>query len=204
MLVAFLQRHRILRDIVYRAGRARAIDLVRKFDSWLGRDDRILDIGSGTCNICEILTGRGFDVTPLDIQDLSFVDGIRAHLYDGSVMPFADDGFETALVLTVLHHTRDPEAVLREARRVAKRVVVMEDVYTDWLHRHLTYFFDSLLNLEFAGHPHSNRSDAEWRRTFERLGFRLVEARLGRSLVVFVHATYCLERRSGERDETGA
>ncbi len=134
----------------------------------------ILDIGSGRGVVTSILRERGFEVTPLDVRDRSMERELAPVVYDGRKIPFPDKAFDCALLLTVLHHTPDPDAVLREAARVARRIIIIEDVYTNTLQKYMTFFTDSLFNLEFRDHPHSNRTDAEWRRSFERLGLTLV------------------------------
>ncbi len=154
--------------------------------------DRVLDVGAGTCNVAEVLKERGFDVTPLDIVDLSFVDGLKARLYEGGQLPFEEKAFDVALVLTVLHHTRDPEKLLGEVCRVARRAVVIEDIHQNKLHRLLTCLADSLLNLEFVGHPHSNKSDSEWRELFQRMELSVKDSGYT-GLGVLRSATYYLE-----------
>jgi SAM-dependent methyltransferase len=96
----------------------------------------------------------------------------KVQLYDGSRIPFDDNTFDLAMCITVLHHIPDNEASLRELRRVAKRVVVIEDLTVNTVNRYFTYFFDSLCNNDwFKSPPHTNRSDPEWRSLFQRLGF---------------------------------
>ena len=114
-------------------------------------------------------------------------------MYDGELMPFSNNDFNTALLLTVLHHTPDPDAILREAARIAKRIVIIEDVYDNRFMEWVTKCFDSLMNLEFFGHPHSNRSDAEWLETFERLDLRAVHKSIYRVGGIFKQAVYVLE-----------
>ncbi|MCH2440074.1 MAG: class I SAM-dependent methyltransferase [Candidatus Poseidoniia archaeon] len=43
--------------------------------------------------------------------------GLDPVIFDGKQIPFEDDAFDLAIVLTVLHHTSNPEEVLREAMR---------------------------------------------------------------------------------------
>ncbi|MFH1451515.1 MAG: class I SAM-dependent methyltransferase, partial [bacterium] len=149
--------------------------MVKEIRSFLSKNSKILDIGSGTCNICEVLRKNGHDVTPLDIQNLSFTDSIRPILYDGIKIPFDDDKFDISLIITVLHHTAEPDKILEEAARVSKQIIIIEDIYTNVIHKYLTYFFDSLLNLEFVGHPHTNKSDKQWKVTFNELGLKLID-----------------------------
>jgi ubiquinone/menaquinone biosynthesis C-methylase UbiE len=194
MLIRFLQKNKFFRRIIYKIGKARAQDKIDKIESYLNKNDTILDIGSGTCNICEILSKKGYKITPLDVQDLSFVNNIKPIIYDGNKIPHDNNKFDKALILTVLHHTSNPEKILREAKRVSKRIVTIEDVYSNRINKYVTYFFDSLLNLEFMGHPHTNKSDGQWKKTFEKLGLKLVDAKYHHSFLVFKHAIYYLEK----------
>jgi hypothetical protein len=93
----------------------------------------------------------------------------------------------------VLHHAPNPEAVLQEAARVAKRVIITEDVYYNIVHKYATFFMDSLLNLEFIGHPHSNKTDAQWREVFQKAGLRLTGEKAMASFLVLRHRMYVLE-----------
>ena len=194
MLIQFLQKNKFVRSIIYKTGNLRGKDIIGKIQSFVSTKDSILDIGSGGCNICEILSKRGYKITPLDVQDFSFVDNMKPVIYDGNKIPFDDDKFDKALILFVLHHTPEPEEIIREAKRVSKRIIIMEDIYSNWLHKYVTYFFDSLLNLEFAGNPRTNKNDKQWKKTFEKLGLRLIDAKYNRPFLVFNHATYYLEK----------
>jgi len=194
MLISFLQKNIFFRNIIYQLGKMRANSMVGEIKSFLKKEDRILDIGAGACNVCEILLRDGYKITPLDIQDLSFVNNIKPIIYNGNKIPFNDNEFDVALILTVLHHTSHPEKVIEEAKRVSKRIIIVEDIYTNKFRKYLIYFFDSLLNLEFIGHPHSNKNDKQWREICEKLGLKLIDAKYSRSLLVFDHATYYFER----------
>jgi SAM-dependent methyltransferase len=138
--------------------------------------ERLLDIGSGPVYVGAALRGQGWVVAALDVVDGSYTGGIRPRLYDGSTIPFPDDSFDEALLCTVLHLARDPLRLLAEARRVARRLTVVEDLYAGEAQRRWTMFVDSLTNLEFRGHPHGNRTDGQWRSLFGRLGLRLLDS----------------------------
>lgn len=194
MLTQFLQRNKFFRSIIYKAGQARAEDMVNKIKPFLDKNDVILDIGAGTCNVCEILSENHCKITPLDVQDLSFVNNMKPVIYDGNKIPYGDNQFDKALILTVLHHTSNPEKILQEAKRVSKKIIIIEDIYSNWLHRYITYFFDSLLNLEFTGHPRTNKSDKQWKKTFEKIGLKLIDAKYTHSFLVFKHAIYYFEK----------
>ncbi len=192
-LTSLLVKNPTGRRVLRRLGAQRAADILGDLTPLLSPAANIIDVGAGTCEVAALLAARGHSVTPVDVRDLSIADNVKLVLFDGAKLPFGDRTFEAGLLINVLHHLRDPDAMLREAKRVAKRVIVAEDVYQSTPQRFLTYAMDSALNLEFAGHPHSNRDDAGWRRTFEALGFRLVEAHYKTFWRFFSSATYLLE-----------
>lgn len=161
---------------------------------FLQRDARILEIGSGPGSFLSVLRADGYDATAIDVSDTSYNDTLRPIIYDGERLPCKDDAFDIALLLTVLHHTRDPEAVLTEAACVARRVLVIEDIYGSPLQRRLTKIADAITNLEFFGHPHTNRDDKGWRQAFDRLNLSLIHRSEKPMLGYFRQCLYVLER----------
>jgi SAM-dependent methyltransferase len=182
------------RRAVYRLLRARARRIVDDIQPWLAPGDDIVDIGAGTCNVFEVLTERGHRVTPVDVKPMSIVPGVVACNYNGRDLPFSDGRFDVALLITVLHHAEDPDRVVAEAARVARRLIVMEDLVGGGAHTRWTHFVDSVTNFEFRGHPHSNRSDAAWQALFRSLGLRIASLRYHKSFGGMRHATYHLVR----------
>jgi len=128
----------------------------------LKKSDSHIEIGSGPGSVLSVMRKENYTVDGLDIADNGYREDLRPIVYDGEGMPFTDKTYDAALLLTVLHHTSDPDAIIREAARIAKRIVIIEDVYEDRVMEWLTKRFDSLMNLEFFNHPHSNRTDSEW------------------------------------------
>jgi ubiquinone/menaquinone biosynthesis C-methylase UbiE len=161
---------------------------------YLNPDNRVLDIGAGNCVLCQQLRQRGYDVVPVDLANLSFVNEIVPVVYDGTTLPFDNDSFDVAMVITVLHHVQDPDAVLAELKRVARRLIVIEEIYENSLEKYFTYLIDSLFNLEFFNHPRSNRTDDGWRAAFQRLGLGVDTAHYSRSLGFLRRVTYHLMR----------
>lgn len=58
---------------------------------------------------------------------------IPVHQYGGGKYPFADNSFDVVCLLDVLHHDEDIITLLREAARVAKRLVIIKDHKPDGL-----------------------------------------------------------------------
>lgn len=162
----------------------------------LGKEEKILDIGTGNGGICHALKSEGLVVQPLDIKDISFFPEVKPRVYDGEKIPFENRSFDVTLLITMLHHTPDPEAILREARRVAPKLIVMEDIYTNFIQKHLTFFTDSLVNLEFEGHPHTNMNDAGWRQLFEELDLEVSHVEYRRTLLFYKQVVYVLQDRN--------
>lgn len=108
-------------------------DLILKIIyDWKRRHQRLLDIGCGTGYFLEMFWKTGFDITGVD-SSLSMLDrsksrlGYRAglHLGTGDHLPFEDKEFDYVSILTVLEFCHDPVEVLREARRVCKKEILI-------------------------------------------------------------------------------
>jgi ubiquinone/menaquinone biosynthesis C-methylase UbiE len=172
--VSLARRWTPLTRLVDAGGRARAASMLSRFQTWLPPDARVLDIGTGTGHVAQAVVATGRRVVSCDAIDLRLA-AIRFLLCDGAALPFASEQFDAALLITVLHHVprERHNAFLAEAMRILRiggRLVVFEDTYRNAVERIVTACEDSVMNLEFAGHPHANRSLEEWRRTLEGLG----------------------------------
>ena len=100
---------------------------------------------------------------------------IPVQVYDGVHIPFADKAFDVVLCSFMLHHAKDAAQVLREAKRVGKRVVILEDYVDTWLARwtclmvHLVLlpFFPFMAFDQF-------RTVAEWEAMFQQTGLNVL------------------------------
>ena len=86
-----------------------------------------------------------------------------------------------------------PGSVLDVMRRQNYRVYGLDIRDT------LTKRFDSLMNLEFKGHPHSNRTDKDWLASFERLGLSLRHREIHRVALLFKQAVYVVDQHPNKR-----
>jgi len=163
---------------------------VKPFLPYLNEGDKILDIGSGNGLVAYTLREARYEVTPLDVADLSYEESVKPIVYDGRKMPFEDGTFDVALLLTVLHHIDKPDVVLREACRVAQRVIIIEDIYENKFQKKLTFAMDSLVNWSYAKCPHTNKDDAEWRNTFQEMKMNLKDVVYRKVLLFFKQGIY--------------
>lgn len=135
---------------------------------------RVLDVGCGSGDLAALVMRLRPDVR-IEGIDVLVRPGtaIPVHAFDGLHIPFPDHAFDAAMVVDVLHHTDDPQAVLAEIARVAP-VVIVKDHLRDGVAAGATLrFMDWVGN---AAHgvrlPYNYLSGREWKRVWAALGLR--------------------------------
>lgn len=102
---------------------------------------RILDIGAGSGRISEKLNQQNLDVTMVDIVDYNQTK-LPLIIFDGKKLPFKNKEFDFALLISVIHHSFYQKQIIKEAHRVAKKVIVIEDIYNSKLGENILKFTD--------------------------------------------------------------
>jgi SAM-dependent methyltransferase len=151
----------------------RANQIAEQIHPWLPANACVLDIGSGLGLVAQALTKRGAHISTIDTTCRSYAGVQAAQLYDGVQLPFATQSFAVALLITVLHHAHDPDSLLAEAARVARRVIVIEDLVETPSERFYTQLGDSWLNWQWRDHPHNNRSHAAWQTAYANFSLQI-------------------------------
>jgi SAM-dependent methyltransferase len=97
---------------------------------------------------------------------------IPVETFDGYQLPFDDKNFDAVMFVDVLHHTDDPMVLLQEAKRVARRAIVIKD---HTMHGGLAYLV--LRFMDWVGNAHHNVAlpynywpEQRWREAFSELG----------------------------------
>jgi SAM-dependent methyltransferase len=172
--------------------------LLRRYAAVQARDvapwivgPRLLDLGAGEGYVAAALGARrgccAVDVGAFRRAAVPYV------VYDGARLPFGDLAFDTTLLLLVLHHCTDAEAVLDEAIRVTRRrLIVSESTYRNRLDLGWLRLLDGRVNrLRHDGRmalPLAFRSPAAWESLFASRGLRPIVARwLGSRAERLVH-----------------
>jgi ubiquinone/menaquinone biosynthesis C-methylase UbiE len=176
------------------ASEARAKDSMVGILPFLKKEDKVLDFGCGTCSIWKYLADRGYNLTGVDINNLSLYQKYQPEIIQEGRLPYEDNQFDVAIIYTVLHHTKDPKSVLLEVKRVAKRLIVVEETYKNSFQKYLTFIMDSLTNWEFLGHPHTNKTEQEWTNLFTEIGLKIDETRKKTYWLFFDSTSFYLEK----------
>jgi SAM-dependent methyltransferase len=144
--------------------------------------------------VCRILAphvaGRTLDVgcwngevaSRLDHADIVGIDVtippgplIDVRVFDGTTIPFDSKSFDTVLSSTVLHHAKDPEALLMEMARVGRKIVVFEDNVDHWW-SHASTLGLHMVTSRLHDMPYERagfRTTAEWRKLFASQNMRV-------------------------------
>lgn len=117
---AYRERYRAVRP-GWRSSGDQLETIVR---SHLSQDSRVLDLGCGRGGVVELFwhdvslaAGLDPDVPSLTEHRASGMPVIRGV---GENLPFVDESFDLVVCLWVLEHLKDPQAMLREVRRVLR------------------------------------------------------------------------------------
>ena len=121
---------------------------------------RLLDVGGGTGNYAFALKREGWEPVVVDRSTQMLAQaaakGLETVEADAQRLPFEDESFDAATMISMLHHVEDPGAALAEARRILRfegRLVLKgftrEDAASLWV---LEYFPSSRSWMETT-HP---------------------------------------------------
>jgi SAM-dependent methyltransferase len=146
--------------------------LARALASEIPPNSHVLDVGCGSGDIAARVMELRPDVRIEGVDVL--VRGatrIPVSEYDGRTLPHADKAFDVAMMVDVLHHTDDPEAVMAEAQRVARKGVLIKDHFKDGLLAGPTLrFMDWVGNAPHGVRlPYNYLTKTEWHSIWSRL-----------------------------------
>jgi len=132
---------------------------------------KILDVGCGDGKIdFLIMEKKRVDIAGADVlaRDTTY---IPVAAFDGKLLPYEDNAFDTVLFVDVLHHIENPLNMLREAKRVAKQNIIIKDhLLKGAFAYHTLKFMDYFGNAHYGVNlPYNYLSKNEWDRCFHEL-----------------------------------
>ena len=162
-------------DVLAFEGPQKEAEKVRTFvKDWL-EGAEMLDVGTGDGQIAKMIGERGQDitVTGIDIMERKKVH-IPVTLFDGKTIPMDDDSVDVVTFVDVLHHTDDPQILISEAARVARKAVIIKDHLSENAIDHVT-----LRAMDWVGNaphgvvlPYNYAPRRDWDRWFANAGLK--------------------------------
>ena len=138
--------------------------------------DSLLDVGCGDGRLARaVLESRaGLQVQGIDVHLRPDAE-IPVTSFDGVRIPFPANSFDAVMFIDVLHHTTDPMSLLLEAKRVAKRCVIIKDhLCESRLDFNILRFMDWTGNARHGvALPNNYLSRRQWLNTFSSLDMRI-------------------------------
>jgi SAM-dependent methyltransferase len=102
--------------------------LVAYLSPYLRNSKKVLDLGASCGRLANELSKKlpNIDFVGVDtyVQPKTFIPIKR---YNGKEIPFPDNSFDCVIIIDVLHHDENPTVILKEARRVSKKYILIKD-----------------------------------------------------------------------------
>jgi SAM-dependent methyltransferase len=147
--------------------------LTRSLGALIPAGSHMLDVGTGDGQIAQGIAAEqlGVTVEGIDVM-LRPTTHIPVSLFDGTTIPMDDNSVDVVSFVDVLHHTDDPQVLISEASRVARKAVVIKDHLSENAFDHAT-----LRLMDWVGNaphgvvlPYNYASRAQWNRWFAKAG----------------------------------
>jgi len=135
---------------------------------------RVLDVGCGDGIVAQLIATQLPDVSIEGIDVLVRPAAkIPVRAFDGTRIPYPDQTFDVAMFVDVLHHADDPLSLLREAARVATRIVIKDHLREGFLAGPTLRFMDWVGNARHGvALTYAYWSEKEWDYALQEAGLR--------------------------------
>lgn len=150
--------------------------LSRLLQELLPANCSVVDVGCGDGLLAEDVAGKRTDVTVVGADVLVRpLAAIPVKEFDGLHLPWDDNSVDVAIFIDVLHHCDDPVGLLRDAKRVARRAIIIKDHnLTGFLGYHRLSIMDKVGNARHGvALPCNYFTKQEWLNIFSQLDLHI-------------------------------
>lgn len=150
---------------------ARIDPILASFAPIIEPHSRIIDIGAGPGHLArEMMEQLDARVTMIDVAQYNETD-LPLIVCDSRALAFADNSFDYAVLSFVLHHCKEPERILREALRVSRQAIVIENDVRGRIRSIITRLVDSTQSPWYGSPPcYLTKTRDEWLAFFREFG----------------------------------
>lgn len=190
-----------MRELIKKIIRKRTEKITNTFDEFIKEGEKVLDIGAGGGWIGEEVQKRkNAKVILLDVTDFNQTD-LKLVLYSGKNIPFPDNAFDISLLIFTLHHCQDYLRVLEEAKRVAKKkIIIIEDIPASQINKFFLYFWDVITNLPSLIKPPGEnitfnfKKISQWQKIFNNSQLKIIFQKEFQSNKLIHHVLFVLQK----------
>lgn len=184
-------------NLLQRTSAYRFLLMVKAYDRWLKKNEKVLDIGCGKGTITKFLIDRySLHLQACDINNYLIDKKISFKKMVGGKLPKFKQKFDAALLNDVLHHiSKDKQAsIIKDSLKVASKILIFEMKPTL-----LAKIFDFLLNKFHYGDletPLSFRTVSDWKRLFKKFNIKSKLVIINRPFwYPFSHIAFMIEKK---------
>ena len=137
----------------------------------------ILDVGAGDGLISKLVQSKTEHTT---VEGVDVLVRDETHIpvkpFDGIELPYESNSFDVVTFVDVLHHTYEQKALLAEAKRVSRNLVLIKDHNKDGFLGNATLkFMDDVGNKKHGvALPYVYLGKQQWEKLFTELGLEIV------------------------------
>jgi ubiquinone/menaquinone biosynthesis C-methylase UbiE len=156
--------------------RAAAKKMCQDCKDFVKEGSKVLDLGCGNGIVArEFQKFFKAEIFGIDIKDQR-IEKIPFKIFDGFKIPFPEDYFDLVLICYVLHHAKDPVLLLKEAKRVSKKIIIFEDLPEGFFAKLRCAFHQMSYNLFFEKEKKkfNFKKKREWEKIFEEIGMKKI------------------------------
>jgi len=164
--------YRIFSKIYQRAARKMCLSC----QDFIERGSKILDLGCGSGIVAKNF--QDFfqaEITGVDVRD-NRIFPIPFKIINGEDLPFPENSFDVVLINYVLHHSRNPVLLLKEAKRVSRdKIIIHEDLPEGILSKLRCKIHGASFNKFFKIENRASfKTEKQWEKVFKAIGLKIV------------------------------